>query len=49
MQDLRFALRRLRRAPAFTLTSILVLTLAAGASAAVFGSPLAIARVVRAT
>jgi predicted permease len=36
MQDLRFALRRLRRAPAFTLTSILVLTLAAGASAAVF-------------
>ena len=36
MQTLRFALRRLGRAPAFTITAIVVLTLAAGASAAVF-------------
>ncbi len=35
--DIRFALRALRRNPGFTLTTIVVLALAIGASAAIFG------------
>lgn|GEM_PF-2775097 len=34
--DLKFALRRLRNSPGFTVTSVLILTLAIGANTAIF-------------
>jgi predicted permease len=37
MQDLRFAMRQLRRSPGFALTAILILALGMGVSVAIFG------------